>query len=141
MRTRLVAGMIVFLSAGCGYTDVNRVMLGSPGATRPAEVTVTMEGSPMPKYYTEVAILQAIGHGTHANLEHIVEALRLEAAALGCNAIVKVRVDQGSSQASGTAVAIVIHDEPAVPQTAPQGAAVQGSPTDEGTASPVAPGP
>ena len=119
MRTRLLACMIVFLAAGCGSTEVHRVMLGTPGAPSPAEVKVVMEGSPLPAHYAEVAILQAIGSGTHANLEHVVEALRLEAAALGCNAIVKVRVDQGTSQASGTGVAIQIHDEPAAPQAAP----------------------
>jgi len=50
-----------------------------------------------------VATVQA--HGDGANVTTLLPALQAEAAALGCNAVILARVDQGSSHAS-TGVAV-----------------------------------
>lgn len=50
-----------------------------------------------------MATVQA--HGDGANVTTLLPALQAEAAALGCNAVILARVDQGSSHAS-TGVAV-----------------------------------
>jgi hypothetical protein len=87
--------------AGCGSTTTHHVLTGAPFA--PYEVQVILEGSPAPPNIQEVAIVQAVGKGMNADLEHIVEGLKREAQALGCDVVVRVHVDQGSSTASGVA--------------------------------------
>jgi len=67
-------------------------------------VEVFLEGAPLPSHYDEVAMVQA--HGNGANVSTLLPALQAEAAALGCNAVILVRVDQGSSHASATGVAV-----------------------------------
>ncbi len=64
-----------------------------------------MEGSPAPATFEEVAIVSATGYGRNATLPAVVDALQQEAAALGCNALVRVRYDAGASSATATGVA------------------------------------
>jgi hypothetical protein len=90
----------------CSRTDTNRVITGPRGAPYGGTVAVYMETAQPPPQFVEVAIVQAIGYGFDADLAHVVAALREEAARLGCDAVIRVRVDQGSSQASGTGVAV-----------------------------------
>jgi uncharacterized protein YbjQ (UPF0145 family) len=49
-------------------------------------------------------VVQAIGKGPHADLAHVIDGLKAEAARLGCTAVINVKVDQGASTASGTGV-------------------------------------
>jgi len=65
-----------------------------------------MDGSPLPQNFEEVGIVQAIGRGTEADMPHVIEGLRQQAASLGCDTVIRVKVDQGSTVASGTGVAI-----------------------------------
>jgi hypothetical protein len=67
-------------------------------------VRVKLESAPVPQPFTEIAIVQAKGYGTHADLEHVVSALRSECARLGGDLLARVRVDQGSASASGVGV-------------------------------------
>lgn len=93
---------------GCGATTTHYVQTGAAAAPYPGEVRIVMEASPAPPGFVEIAIVQAVGKGTHADLEHVIGGLQSEAAALGCDTIVRVRVDQGANQASATGVCGVV---------------------------------
>jgi hypothetical protein len=90
---------------GCGTTTTHRVLTGAPGAPHGGPVTIIMENAPVPWVVEEVAIVQAVGNGMQADLEHVIDGLKREAQALGCTVIVRVHVDQGSATASATGVA------------------------------------
>ena len=89
---------------GCGGVRTHRVLTGEAGAPHTGPVAIHMEGAPLPPAYEEVALVQAEGGG--ANLGTLLPALRAQAAALGCDAVVLVRVDQGSGHASATGMAV-----------------------------------
>lgn len=102
-----VLSCLWLLTSACATTETHHVITGRPAAAHKHDVAVYMSGSPAPAH-EEVAILQAVGKGGHADLKHVVAGLREEAATLGCNAIVNVKVDQGANQASGTALCVLI---------------------------------
>lgn len=126
MIGRVAAGWVSILAfvASCGTTETHRVVTGRPGGAYGGEVAVHMHGTSPPPY-EEVAILQAVGSASHADLAHVVEGLKKEAAALGCNALVNVKVDQGAGRASGTALCARI---PPTHPLAPPAAAPAGPP-------------
>lgn len=82
------------------------VRTGAPRAPHAGEVKVLMEGSPVPGEYDEVGVVTASGYAVNATLPAVIEALRKEAAALGANAVVRVRYDRGASGATATGVAV-----------------------------------
>jgi hypothetical protein len=91
---------------GCGYTETHEVPLRTAtGPTaRPAEIYMADQRAPRP--FFEVALLQVLGHGTDANVEDVAKALQVRAAQLGCDAVVRVRIDQGYTTAHGFGVCI-----------------------------------
>ena len=115
---RLVIALFMLAVTSCSTTKTHRVVTGSPGAAHQGQVAVYMAGAPTPAY-EEVAIVQAVGQGGHADLEHVVKGLRTEAASLGCNSIVNVKVDQGGGTASGTAICARIPPTNAPPPAPP----------------------
>lgn len=92
--------------AGCGSTATFHVITGTPGRPTRVDPRVYLEGAALPSDYAEVAIVQAVGRGTHADLEHVVEGVRAEAAALGCDAVIATHADSGQTQSSATGVAV-----------------------------------
>ncbi len=94
------------LAAGCGYTEMHEVVLRAPTAPAAAPVEVYMIGQAPPRPFYEVALLQAIGHGNDATLEEVVKSLSVRARAFGCDAVVRVGVDQGYSMAHGFGVCV-----------------------------------
>lgn len=104
MRMRLIFAVAIAAStAACGSLTLHRVMTGN--AQQPIDpyaVRVLLADAAVPPSFQEVAIVEAIGRGTDADLEHVVAGLRQEAAALGCTYVVHVRIDQGSGTATGT---------------------------------------
>lgn len=105
MRSLAAAALALGLSA-CGSTSMYHVVIGARGPAHRRDVPVLLEGTAPSSNYTEVAVLQAIGRGNHADTEHVVEGLRAEAATLGCDAVLAVHVDQGASAASGVGVGV-----------------------------------
>lgn len=114
--------------AGCGYTEIHQVVLRQPSKPTDRVELYFADKLPARPYY-EIAILQVIGHGGDANLEDVTDALRDRAESLGCDAIVRTRVDQGYSMAHGFAVC------------AKWSSAHGSSPVGPATASPPAPPP
>lgn len=98
----------ILLLAACatGNTVNSHVVTGTPQPAYAGQVAVSMEGAPVVQGATEIAILQTRAWGNHANLEHLILGLRTEAASLGCNSVVRVKVDQGASMASATGVCV-----------------------------------
>ena len=105
LRAVLVVASTLAL-AGCSRVITSRVLTGPPGPPYGGPGAVIMETAPPPANFVEVAILQAIGYGWNANLARVVESLQTQAAGLGCDAVIRVHIDQGSSQASGTGVCV-----------------------------------
>lgn len=100
----MVALALPIFSAGCGALTMHHVLTGAPAPAFGGDVRVVMEGSEGPSGFVEIAIVQAHGTGQNADLEHVIDGLRVRAAALGCDTIVRVRVDQGVSNASASGV-------------------------------------
>src|SRR5204863_1903224 len=92
------------LLIACGTTTTHSVLTGTPGAPRSGEIRIVMGDEAPPAGLTEVGIVQAIGHGTNADLEHVMAGLKEQALSLGCTVIAKVKIDQGASEASGSGV-------------------------------------
>ncbi len=105
MRRALVALALVACAA-CGSTSTYHVLTGAPGRPTRVDPRVYLEGASLPSDYAEVAIVQAVGRGTHADLEHVVEGVRAEAAALGCDAVIATHAGSGQTQSSATGVAV-----------------------------------
>ncbi len=101
----LVVSLITLsvMCLGCGTTKMHRVITGTPGPAHSGPVLVVMQGMRSPPY-EEIAIVQAVGQGSHADLEHVVAGMKKEAQKLGCTALINVKVDQGSGTASGTGI-------------------------------------
>src|SRR5262249_37784434 len=100
--------LIVLLAASlgaCSYTTTSHVVTGTPGPARGGEIRIVMSGVEAPAGFAEVAILQAVGVGGNADLPHLVRGLKAEAAALGCDVVINVKIDQGATAASATGVA------------------------------------
>ncbi|MEZ4410915.1 MAG: hypothetical protein R3A52_31225 [Polyangiales bacterium] len=90
--------------AGCGHTSVHRWVIGPVGAPSrvPARV-FSARGATPPA--AEVALVEAVGTGTHADGDQAIEALRREAQSMGCDAVLRVEVAQGANTTVATGVA------------------------------------
>lgn len=97
---------LLTLSAGCGTILTAHAIIGrgGPAHTRPVEIVLV--GQRASRNYEEVAVVQAIGRGDQGDAAHVLDGLRREAAALGCDAVLAVRVDVGTRQASAVGVAV-----------------------------------
>lgn len=104
MKLLLTAGAAALVLSGCGYTELHEVVLRQPSGPTGHTVEVYLGAQRPPRPFYEVALLQAIAHGSDANLGDLVKALTARAGVLGCDAIVRVQIDQGYSIAHGFAV-------------------------------------
>jgi len=117
-KTWLMLPLTALVAAGCGTMQSRHVLTGPPGPPR-GGVRVVLQGQPVPDGLQEVAIVQAVGTGMYARLEDIVGGLQAEAGSLGCSAVVNVKIDQGSTTASGTGTCVRDMPPGAPPLTAP----------------------
>lgn len=101
--------------AGCGTTMTAHAITGEAAPAHARPVAVFLVGQAPPSNYAEVAVVQAVGRGDHADASHALDGLRAEAAALGCDAVLAARVDSGATAVSATGVAVrwVAGDPPA----------------------------
>ena len=117
MKTLLLT-LSVALFAGCGWTTTHVVMTGTAGAPYQGEVRIVLESAPVPTGLEEVAIVQAVGRGMEADLEHILAGLKDQARTLGCDTVVRVHIDQGNGTASASGVAARVRPATAPPAPA-----------------------
>lgn len=119
----LVIGALA--AAGCGSTEVHQVLLREPTMQpAPAIEMYVVGGKPPARPYYEVALLQAIGHGSDADVEDVTRAIANRGARLGCDAVVRVHVELGNTRAHASGVCVnwarVVVQAPApAPQPAP----------------------
>jgi hypothetical protein len=113
---RLGALALVAALCGCGTTMTAHAITGVAAPAHRRFVPTYLVGQAPPSNYAEVAVVQAIGRGDHANDGHVLQGLRDEAAALGCDAVLAVRLDMGTVQLAGVGVAVrwVAGDAPTV---------------------------
>jgi hypothetical protein len=93
-----VPALLALCLAACGHVDTHELLLRAPAAPSAEPVQVYFLGRVPERAFYEVALLQAVGYGDDENLEAVVRALTERAAQIGCNALVRVHVDQGWSR-------------------------------------------
>lgn len=106
MKTISTLMVAVSMMSGCMTLKAEHVLTGQPRPPWSGEVRVLMEGAPIAGEYTEVGIVTASGSAADATLPTVVSALQREAATLGCNGVIRVRYDRGTSTATATGVAV-----------------------------------
>jgi hypothetical protein len=98
---------VAMVAAGCGSVTTYRFALERPtGQISPTPPAVFFEGQLPQQGMQELAMVEAVGTGTRASVEDVVNALQLEASRFGASAVVRVRVDCGYSQCHGWGVAV-----------------------------------
>lgn len=118
---RRVAAALVASSAlvGCGHTETHAALLRAPqGPTgRNVELYVIEQAPPSRPFY-DIAIVQAVGFGADATPEDVTHALTNKAAALGCDAVVRVYIDVGYTRAHAAGVCVkYLAPAPGSPET------------------------
>lgn len=114
VRAPLRAAGMVGLTLGlgslsaCGGMTHDHVVTGRLGAAYGGPVQVVMDSSPEPAIAEEIGMVRAIGWGNQANLGSVVEGLRAEAAMVGADGVIRVRIDQGQNTVSAVGVAVVL---------------------------------
>lgn len=83
-------------------------LLRPPGGTGASAVRLSMDGEPPPATYDEVALVTATTAASGESLLLLLARLQLEAAALGCDAVLRVRHDAGTDHATASGVAVRI---------------------------------
>jgi hypothetical protein len=86
---------------------MHEVILAPAPPHAAAPVELYLAGQPVPRSFTEVALLQAVGHGADANLESTMNAIARRAAALGCDAVVNAHFDGGTAMAHAFGACVV----------------------------------
>lgn len=87
----------------CGHVDRHEVVFRTaPPTGRSADVY--MEGQPVETPVDDLALLQVMSYGNASGTEATVAELRARATALGCDAVVRVRIVNGSSGTHGFGV-------------------------------------
>lgn len=103
---QLIAIAFILTVAACGSVDTSYVLTGQAQSPQGGEIHVVMEGQPAAPGYVELGLVQARATGRLADMPNVVTGLVSQARALGADAIINVRIDQGATMASGTAVAV-----------------------------------
>jgi hypothetical protein len=102
MRFRVGLVMVV---TGCGYTEMHEAVLRTPTAPT-SRVELYMGDQQPARPFYEVALVQAMGYGSEAQIEDLSQALEARGRQLGCDALVRTRFDLGLSMAHGYGVCV-----------------------------------
>jgi hypothetical protein len=98
--------MALFALTGCGHVELHELVVSAPGAG--ASTSSHLEGpeGPAVRPAREIALLEAVGSGSEATRSSVLAALTARAAALRCDALVRVRVDQGHTRSHAFGVCV-----------------------------------
>jgi hypothetical protein len=110
---RLAVAFAALGAVGCGHLEVHELLLRPPEPPAPRPAALYFVGRTPDRPYYDVALLQVVGYGDDANMEDVARALAVRAARLGCDAVVRVRIDQGWTRAH--AFGVCARWSPAVP--------------------------
>ncbi len=100
----------------CGHTESYVALLRTEAPSN-RRVEVYIDAIPK-RPFTDAAILQTIGYGNRANAEDLVQAMLVDAARIGCDALVRIQFDYGSTSSHATGVC-VRYTAPVAPAVAP----------------------
>jgi hypothetical protein len=112
-----VPALLALCLVACGHVDTHELLLRAPAAPSAEPVQVYFLGRVPERAFYEVALLQAVGYGDDESLEAVVRALTERAAQIGCDALVRVHVDQGWSRMH--AFGVCVRWSPVAPPGAP----------------------
>jgi hypothetical protein len=104
-RSLAVVSALAFAATGCGYTELHEAVLRPPTPPTTSVELYLGDQNPNRPFY-EVALVEAFGYGTDANMEDLSAALRGRGGNLGCDAILRARFDIGQSMAHGYGVCV-----------------------------------
>ncbi|MGH7285124.1 MAG: hypothetical protein ACRELY_26675 [Polyangiaceae bacterium] len=142
--TYIAAIFVGFACAGCGSTEVHQILLREPTMQSRGQIEVyVVGGTPPRRPFYEVAYVQAIGHGSDADVEDVTRALANRGARLGCDAIVRVHVELGTTRAHASGVCVSwlpvrVNAEPLpAPGAAPAPSPAPSAPAPEPTSAPA----
>lgn len=99
--------LLVVTTLGCGHVETHEAMLRAPEAPtgKPVELYLATQPIPARSFY-EVALVEAVGFGSEADPEDVVQALVKKAARLGCDAVLRTFIDQGYTRARAAGVCV-----------------------------------
>jgi hypothetical protein len=110
---------------------MHEVVLRPPPGPHGRVVEIYMSTQTPPRPYYEIAILQAIGEGSDATLEDVMQALSKRGGELGCDAVVRIQIDVGYGRSHATGLCAKYTDvapAPPAPAPAPPRAAPESTP-------------
>jgi hypothetical protein len=93
----------LILLVGCGTTEVHEVLL-RPVAPSRKEVPVYVVGQPIQRRMDDAAIVQVFASGE--DRRRVLTSLGSRGLDLGCDAIVRARVDEGHTMSVGSGVCV-----------------------------------
>jgi hypothetical protein len=112
MKIRAFAALLCVVLSGCGHIDTHAALVrsGSGGGlplphARP--VALYMGPAEPSHRFEEIAVVQAIGVGAKSTMEDVAQALSARAAALGCDAVLRIRIDVGYTRTHGAGICVV----------------------------------
>ncbi len=96
---------LLLLSSACAHPESHVALVRDP-LPPVSTVEVVSADTPVTRGYTELGLVQAFGFGDAAASDEVLRELRLRAGSLGCDGVIRVRVDVGytRSHAAGTCV-------------------------------------
>ncbi|HEX7667893.1 MAG TPA: hypothetical protein VF407_25375 [Polyangiaceae bacterium] len=103
-RASLFVGAL--LLAGCGSTEVHQILLRQPSGSPRRHVELYVVGRPPQRPFYEVGLVQVIGHGTDADVADVTNAIERRAGELGCDAVIGIHVELGSTRAHATGICV-----------------------------------
>jgi hypothetical protein len=106
----------LFLS-GCGSIEVHQIFIRQPSMIEHRDIEVYVTGAPPHRPYYDIALIQAIGSGSDADVDHVTHAIANRAARLGCDAVVRLHVELGATRAHASAVCVHWAQATVVPAT------------------------
>ena len=107
LAATLLASFAAIALAGCGHTETHAALLRAPQARTAGHVELyVVDQAPPSRPYYDIAIVQAVGFGADATPEDVTHALSDKAAALGCDAVVRVYIDVGYTRAHAAGVCV-----------------------------------
>jgi hypothetical protein len=124
-----IAMPLLLVPLACGHTDVHAVAFRSGLARKNAPVPIYLKGQATPQVVRDIGVVQAVGHGDESSPEAVVLRLAWQGAFMGCDALVRVQIAQGSmrTHAAGVCVALAAPTTQAMPSSAPVGVPDDGS--------------
>lgn len=119
MRRVVALALASFALVACGHTEVHSFLVRPAEAPAPRDPDLYFEGRGPQRPVYEIALVQVLGFGADADPDDVAAALAARGKALGCDAIVRVRIDQGATRTHGFGVCVryapVAQSAPAAP--------------------------